>query len=318
MMRRLLTALATAAALLLAQGAAEAQETFINIATGPTGGTYYPVGTAMAKIWTDSLPGVKATAQSTGGTRNNIQLLGDGDAEAAFADGLSYDAFNGIKTYDGQPQAFLRTAVPLYPEVIHILAAKGSGIASLADLKGKRVSIGAVGGSVAATTEVLLKAVGLNLATDIQAEYLGHAEAVTGFQDRRIDAAVIVGALGISSAVESTTLGLVDIIPIPADVVEAVAKEVPYFAPYTIPKGSYKGQDADVSTFSSPNILAVHEKLPDDLVYGLTKSLFDHKADLVAVTKTMEGMRAEDIGTVRIPLHPGAARYYRELGLIKD
>ncbi|MDR2455852.1 MAG: TAXI family TRAP transporter solute-binding subunit, partial [Deltaproteobacteria bacterium] len=297
--------------------AAPAQDTFVNIATGPTGGTYYPVGTAMAKIWTDQLPGVKATAQSTGGTRNNIQLLGDGDAEAGFADGLSYDAYNGINTYEGQPQAFLRTAVPLYPEVIHILAAKGSGIKTIADLKGKRVSIGAVGGSVAATTAVLLKAVGLNLETDIKAEYLGHADAVTGFQDRRIDAAVIVGALGISSAVESTTLGLVDIIAVPTEVVAAVSKEVPYFAPYTIPKDTYKDQAADVTTFSSPNILAVHEKLPDDLVYGITKSLFDNKADLVAVAKSMNGMRAEDIINVKIPLHPGAERYYRELGLVK-
>ena len=315
-MRALFAALAAVAAVSLAQAAA-AQETFINVATGPTGGTYYPVGTAMAKIWTDAVPGVKATAQSTGGTRNNIQLIGDGDAEAGFADGLSYDAFNGLNTYDGQPQAFLRTAVPLYPEVIHILAAKGSGIESIPDLKGKRVSIGAVGGSVAATTAVLLKAVGLDLEKDIKAEYLGHADAVTGFQDRRIDAAVIVGALGISSAVESTTLGLVDIIPIPANVVEIVAKEVPYFSPYAIPKGTYKGQEEAVLTFSSPNILAVQEKLGDDLVYGLTKALFDRKADLVAVTKTMEGMRAEDISNVRIPLHPGAERYYKELGLVK-
>lgn len=315
-MRRILSFLALVAIMGLAQ-AAPAQETFINIATGPTGGTYYPVGTAMAKIWTDQLPGVKATAQSTGGTRNNIQLLGDGDAEAGFADGLSYDAFNGLQTYEGQPQPFLRTAVPLYPEVIHILAAKDSGIKTLEDLKGKRVSIGAVGGSVAATTAVLLKAVGLDIEKDIKAEYLGHADAVTGFQDRRIDAAVIVGALGISSAVESTTLGLVDIIPIPAEVVSAVIKDVPYFAPYSIPKDSYKGQASDVSTFSSPNILAVHEKLPDDLVYGLTKSLFDNKADLVAVAKSMNGMRAEDIANVKIPLHPGAERYYKELGIIK-
>ncbi|MDR1872865.1 MAG: TAXI family TRAP transporter solute-binding subunit [Deltaproteobacteria bacterium] len=297
--------------------AALAQDKLINVATGPTGGTYYPVGAAMAKIWTDNVPNVKASAQSTGGTRNNIQLLGDGDAEAGFADGLSYDAFNGLRSYEGQAQTFLRTLAPLYPEVIHILVAKNSGIKTLKELKDKRISIGAVGGSVSVTTGILLKCVGLDIEKDIKAEYLGHADAVAGFGDRRIDAAVIVGAIGIASAVESTTMGLVDILPIPAETVGCVSKEVPYFSPFTIPADTYKGQSGPVSSFSSPNILAVHEKIDPDLVYLLTKALFDHKADLVAVTKTMEGMRAEDIKTVKIPLHPGAEKYYRELGLIK-
>lgn len=297
--------------------AAWTQQTFINIGTGPVGGTYYPVGSAMAKIWTDSLNGVSANAQSTGGTRNNIQLMGDGDAEAGFADGLSYDAYNGLNTFDGQPQTFLRTLAPLYPEVIHILVAKGSGIKTLADLKGKRISIGAVGGSVAATAAVLLEAVGLNIEKDIRAEYLGHADAVAGFGDRRIDAAVIVGAIGIASAVEPTTMDLVEILPIPPEVVEKVVRKIPYYFPFSIPADTYKGQTGAVSTFSSPNILAVHEKLDPDLVYNMTKALFERKADLVAVTKTMEGMRAEDITAVRIPLHPGARKYYEELGILE-
>ena len=120
---------------------------FVNVATGPTGGTYYPVGSAMSKIWTDNIEGVKASAQSTGGTMNNIQLLADGEAEAAFADGLYYDAYNELKNYEGKPQTFLRAAVPLYPEAIHLLVARDSGIKSLQDLKGKKVAVGAVGGS---------------------------------------------------------------------------------------------------------------------------------------------------------------------------
>ena len=114
---------------LCAAGASAVQ--FVNIATGPTGGTYYPVGSAMAKIWTDNIEGLKASAQSSGGTMNNIQLLADGEAEAAFADGLYYDAYNGLKNYGGKPQSFLRAAVPLYPEAIHLLAARGSGIKTL-------------------------------------------------------------------------------------------------------------------------------------------------------------------------------------------
>ncbi|MDR1395396.1 MAG: TAXI family TRAP transporter solute-binding subunit [Deltaproteobacteria bacterium] len=298
-------------------GNAPAQEKLINVATGPTGGTYYPVGAAMAKIWTDSIAGVKASAQSTGGTRNNIQLLGDGDAETGFADGLSYDAYNGLNTYDGQPQTFLRTLAPLYPEIIHVMAAKDSGVKTLADLKGKRVSVGAVGGSVAATAKILFAAVGLDLDKDIKVEYLGHGDAVAGFGDRRIDAAIFVGALGIASVVETATLDLADIIPLEPEIIAKVTASVPYFSPYTIAPGSYKGQDQAVATFSSPNILAVHEKVDADLVYNMTKALFDKKTDLVTVAKAMEGMRAEDIALIKIPLHPGAEKYYRELGLVK-
>ncbi|MDR1607557.1 MAG: TAXI family TRAP transporter solute-binding subunit [Deltaproteobacteria bacterium] len=293
------------------------QDILINVATGPTGGTYYPVGSAMAKIWSDNIPNVKASAQSTGGTRNNIQLMGDGDAELGFADGLSYDAYNGLNTYSGQPQTFLRTLTPLYPEVIHILVAKGSGIKTLTDLKGKRISIGAVGGSVAGVTTDLLALVGIDINTDIKAEYLGHADAVAAFGDRRIDAAVIMGALRIASAVEPTTMGLVDILAIPEEVAKKMALKKPYFSPYSIPADTYKGQTSPVSTFISPNILAGHEKLDDNLVYQLTKSLFDRKADLVAVTKTMEGMKAEDVSIIKIPLHKGAAKYFKELGLVE-
>ena len=294
-----------------------AADVFINVGTGPVGGTYYPVGSAMAKIWTDSVPGMKASAQSTGGTRNNIQLLADGDAEIAFADGLYYDAYNGKGHYEGNPQKFLRALAPLYPEAIHILVAKESGIRSLADLKGKRVSVGAVGGSTMLTARQIFRLAGLDPDADVKSENLGHAETVAAFSDKRIDASVTIGALGIASVVETTTLGLVDILDIPDDIVAKIVEETPYFAPLSIPAGTYKGQDAPVKTFSSPNILAVHEKVDDGTAYEMTKQLFQHKADLVAVSARMDAMDPSQISIIRIPLHPGAEKYYRETGALK-
>jgi len=296
---------------------AQADNQFVNIATGPTGGTYYPVGAAMAKIWTDNIEGLKANAQSTGGTFNNISLLESGEAEACFADGLYFDAYNGKGRFDGKPQSFLRGVVVLYPEYIHIVVAKDSGINTFADLKGKRVSFGAVGGSVTATSENLFKAAGLAPKTDLKVEYLGHADSIVAFADKRIDAAVTMGALGISSVTEPTTVGTVKIISIPKEVIEAMCKATPYFSPATIKAGTYKGQDKDVATFSSPNIIAVHEKMPDELVYNMTKQLFAHKSDLEAVAAVMKAMQAESVGQIRIPLHPGAEKYYKELGLLK-
>lgn len=294
-----------------------AADVFINVGTGPVGGTYYPVGSAMAKIWTDSIPGMKAAAQSTGGTRNNIQLLADGDAEVAFADGLYYDAYNGKGHYEGNPQQFLRALAPLYPEAIHILVARESGIRSLADLKGKRVSVGAVGGSTMLTARQIFRLAGLDPDADVKSENLGHAETVAAFSDKRIDASVTIGALGIASAVETTTLGLVDILDIPDEIVAKIVEETPYFAPLSIPAGTYKGQDAPVKTFSSPNILAVHEKVDDGTAYEMTKRLFEHKADLVAVSARMDAMDPSQISVIRIPLHPGAEKFYRETGALK-
>jgi TRAP transporter TAXI family solute receptor len=298
--------------------ASPAQATqFVNIATGPTGGTYYPVGAAMAKIWTDNIKDVKANAQSTGGTFNNISLLGSGEAEACFADGLYYDAYNGKGRFDGNPQNFMRGVVVLYPEIIHMVVGKDSGINSFADLKGKRVSFGAVGGSVTATSESIFRAAGLDPEKDLKIEYLGHADSVAAFADKRIDAAVTMGAIGISSVVEPTTVGTVKIISLPRQVVEAMCAQSPYFSPAVIPAGTYKGQDEEIATFSSPNIIAVHEKMNADLVYEMTKQLLAHKSDLEAVAAVMAAMKAESVDQIRIPLHPGAERYFKELGLLK-
>ncbi|MEK0452326.1 MAG: hypothetical protein AGIKBDMD_00254 [Synergistaceae bacterium] len=293
-----------------------AQE-YVNIGTGPTGGTYYPVGSGIAKIWSDNVPDLKATAQASGGTRNNIQLMEAGDAEVIFADGLYYDAYNGLASYIGQPKKFIRALVPLYPEAVHIVVLKGSGIKSIQDLKGKKVSVGAVGGSVSLTAETLFKHAGLDPKKDMKLEYLGHAESVNAFMDKNIDAAVTVGAIGIASVVEPMTLGIVELIDVSNDLVEKMIKTTPYFAKMTIPAGSYKGQEKDVKTFSSPNILAVHEKIGESTAYMMTKTLFQNKNDLVVISARMAAMDAAKIKDIKIPLHPGAIRYYKEIGLIK-
>jgi hypothetical protein len=293
-----------------------AQE-YVNIGTGPTGGTYYPVGSGIAKIWSDNIPDLKASAQASGGTRNNIQLMEVGDAEVIFADGLYYDAYNGLASYKDQPKKFMRALVPLYPEAVHIVVLKGSGIKKIEDLKGKRVSVGAVGGSVSMTSETLFKHAGLDPAKDMKLEYLGHAESVSAFMDKHIDAAVTVGAIGIASVVEPMTLGIVELIDISDDLVGKMIKTTPYFAKMTIPAGSYKGQEKDVKTFSSPNILAAHEKVSNEAAYMMTKTLFENKKDLVVISARMAAMDAAKIKDIRIPLHPGAAKYYKEIGIIK-
>ncbi len=214
------------AMILVFAGAASAA-TFINIGTGSTGGTYYPVGAGMAKVWNSAIPGMKANAQSTGGTAQNLALLGKGEAEVIFADGLYFFAYEGKGAFEGKAMKELRGLVPLYAEPIHFLVAKGSKIKSIQDLKGKRVSVGAVGSGTEVTVRTLLKVAGIDPDKDIRAENLGLSDTAGAFADKNIDAALTVGALGIAGVVEITTLGTAEFRDIPADVVAKLGKELP-------------------------------------------------------------------------------------------
>ncbi|WP_300522212.1 TAXI family TRAP transporter solute-binding subunit [Aminiphilus sp.] len=300
---------------LLVSGAFAA--TFLNIGTGTTGGTYYPVGAALAKIWSDTIPDVKASAQSTGGTVNNIQLMADGEAEMGFMDGLYYHAYMGQGKYEGNPQKDLRAMLPLYPEPIHLLVAKGSGIKSIADFKGKRVSIGAVASGTEVTARELLKAAGIDPDKDITPENLGLSDTAAAFGDKRIDCGIVVGSLGIAGVVEVTTLDIVEFIDLSDEVLDKVMEQTPYWVPFTIPANFYKNQTAPVKTYASWNIIAVKDSVDADLVYQLTKNAFDKKADVVAVNSKMETMLPENAKLFKIPMHPGAEKYYKEVGVIQ-
>ncbi|MDI6705807.1 MAG: TAXI family TRAP transporter solute-binding subunit, partial [Bacillota bacterium] len=198
------------------------ERVFITIGTGTTGGSYYPLGGTMAKIWTDNIPNVHAGVQSTGGTIQNIQLMNDKQAEVGFTDTKYVLAYNGQGDWEGNPQTWLRGLLPLYPEPTNIVVAKNSGIKTLQDLKGKRVSIGAVGSGTESTSRELFKVLGMDVDKDIKAFMLGTGDTAKAFQDKQIDAAILVGSLGMSSVVELTSLNLVDFMDLPDDVFEKI------------------------------------------------------------------------------------------------
>jgi len=311
-MKRTLRIMVCVAVILSMTAGVASAVTFVNIATGSTGGSYYPLGAAMAKIWNDNIDGIKASAQSTGGTVHNIQLMGSGEADAAFMDGLYYYAYLGKGKYEGNPQEYIRALVPLYPEPIQLMIAKGSGIKSLADFMGKRVSIGAVASGTEVTARQLLKAAGIDPDNDIQAENLGVGDTAKAFSDNRIDAAIMVGSIGMAGVVEATTLGVVEFIDVPDEIRDKVIEETPYWVPFTIPANTYKGQKKDVKTYASWNIVAVHKDLDPELVYQMTRQLYEHKEDLLAVRARMNTMTEENTRYILIPIHEGAQKYYDE------
>ena len=304
------------AMILVFAGAASAA-TFINIGTGSTGGTYYPVGAGMAKVWNSAIPGMKANAQSTGGTAQNLALLGKGEAEVIFADGLYFFAYEGKGTFEGKPMKELRGLVPLYAEPIHFLVAKGSNIKSIQDLKGKRVSVGAVGSGTEVTVRTLLKVAGLDPDKDIKPENLGLSDTAGAFADKNIDAALTVGALGIAGVVEITTLGTAEFRDIPADIVAKLGKELPYYLPFDIPANTYKGQTTPVKALASWNVLITTEKLGDEDAYKMTKALYEHKQDILNISTRLASMSPENLKYIQVPLHKGALKYYKEIGAVK-
>lgn len=304
------------AMILVFAGAASAA-TFINIGTGSTGGTYYPVGAGMAKVWNSAIPGMKANAQSTGGTAQNLALLGKGEAEVIFADGLYFFAYEGKGAFDGKPMKELRGLVPLYAEPIHFLVAKGSNIKTIQDLKGKRVSVGAVGSGTEVTVRTLLKVAGIDPDKDIRPENLGLSDTAGAFADKNIDAALTVGALGIAGVVEITTLGTAEFRDIPADVIAKLGKELPYYLPFDIPANTYKGQTKPVKAMASWNVLITTEKLGEEDAYKMTKALYEHKQDILNISTRLASMSPENLKYIQVPLHKGSLKYYKEIGAVK-
>ena len=293
----------------------EGETTYITLATGTTGGSYYPIGASMAKIWTDNIPNMNANVQSTGGTNQNIELMASGDSEAGFTDTKYVFAYEGKGNWEGKPQTWLRGLVPLYPEPTNIVMAKGAKITSLEDLRGMRVSIGAVGSGTESTARELFKVLGMDADKDIKAFMLGTGDTAKAFQDKQIDAAILVGSLGMSAVVEITALDLVEFMDVPDETFEKVFAENNTWVRTTIPAGTYQNQDKDVLTYAAFNIISVHESIPEDLAYQMTKTLFENKDDLIAVRPTMESMTLENVEKIVIPLHPGAIKYYKEMGV---
>lgn len=295
-----------------------AATTFVTMGTGSTGGTYYPVGSGFATIWSKYVPNLKANVQSTGGTVHNLQLMEKGEIQAATMDNNYFNAYFGRLKYEGQAEKYknLRGLIPLYPEPIQIMVAKGSGIKKLSDFKGKRISIGAVASGTELTARELLKAAGLS-EKDIKGENLGVGETGAAFADKHIDGAIMLGALGMAGVVEPTTLGLVEFIDIDEEIINKVLKASPYWFKFTIPANTYKGQTKDVKTYAGPNIITVTAELDTETVYQMTKSAYEHKADLVLISPQMNHMVPEAAKNIKIPLHPGALKYYKEIGVIK-
>ncbi len=307
------------AALALA-GAASAQEKYsLSIATGGTGGVYYPLGGGMANILSKYVPGLQATAEVTGGSVDNLKLIATGKPYIAFsmAD-AGQDAYRGEDKFKGT-KVPLRTLMVLYPNRMHVVTIEGIGITNMTDLKGKRVSTGSPGSATEVMGFRVIEASGLDKDRDMKRERLGVAESVNALKDRKIDAFFWVGGLPTAAVTDlANTPGIKIRLIDHAETVPAMNKK--YGRLYirdVIPKSTYRGMEADNHQATVWNILVSHQNLSNRTAYNIVKTIFDKRDDMIAVHKEAENFRLENqkAAASPIPFHPGAAKYFAEQGV---
>jgi TRAP transporter TAXI family solute receptor len=316
---RLLASAALGAALAFS-GAGFAQEKYsLSIATGGTGGVYYPIGGGLANLLSKYVPGMQATAEVTGGSVDNLKLIATGKPYIAFsmAD-AGQDAYRGEDKFKGT-KVPLRTLMVLYPNRMHVVTIEDTGIKKMADLKGKRVSTGSPGSATEVMAFRVIEAAGLDKDRDLKRERLGVAESVNAIKDRKIDAFFWVGGLPTAAVTDlANTPGIKIRMIDHGDAVEKMNKKYgPLYVNDVIPKSMYKGMDSDNKIATVWNILVSNQNLSDKTAYDIVKTIFDHKADLVAVHKESENFVLENqkVTASPIPFHPGAIKYFAERGI---
>ena len=291
----------------------------LSIVTGGTGGVYYPLGGGLANLLTKYVPGWQATAEVTGGSIDNLKLIGAKRADIGFTMvDAALDASRGQDKFKGSPVANRALAV-LYANRMHVVTVDGLGINTIADLKGKRVSMGSPGGATEVMGLRMLEVAGLDKDKDVKRERLGAAESANAMKDRKIDAFFWVGGLPTAAvtdlgATPGTKLKLID----HADLAEKLnAKHGPLYSKGVIPAGTYPGQDKDNTIVDIWNILVVNEAMPDDVAYQITKVIFEHIAEWAIVHGEAKNVKFENqkAANSSVPFHSGALKFYAERGV---
>ncbi len=287
----------------------------LSIATGGTGGVYYPVGGGLAEIINNHVDGYSATAEVTGASVENMGLvaIGDADLALALADTVA-QAYSGTGRFEGQQLPMIRALASVYANMIHIVALESSGITSLADLRGMRVSIGAPGSGTEVNAGAILEANGISY-DDIEEQRLNFNETADALANGDIDAGFWSVGAPTSSILNLATTQDIVIIALSEEELAAAMAADSTFATTTLPGGSYTGVDADIAVLGIPNVLAVSSEMPDDLAYAITRAMFENIAELQAVHPAANETTVEfTMSATPVPIHPGAIRYYEEIG----
>jgi uncharacterized protein len=318
-MRKSIQALGVAAMVALSAPLAAQDKINISIATGGTGGVYYPLGGGIAAALSKFLPGMEATAEVTGGSVDNLKLIGSGKPYIALTMvDATLDAYRGEDKFKGN-KIPVRTLMILYPNRMHVVSVEGRGVNKIADLKGKHVSTGSPGSATEVMAFRVIEAAGLDKDKDVKRERLGVAESVNAMKDNKIDAFFWVGGLPTAAVTDiantpGTKIRMID----HAELVPVMNKK--YGSLYiedSIPKATYRGMDTDNKQATVMNILVANANMDDKTAYNIVKTIFDKRQDLINVHKEAANFKLENqkAAASPIPFHPGAVKYFAEHGI---
>ena len=297
-----------------------AERVFFGIATGGTGGTYYPLGGMLAQLISNTaeIPDTKlsATAETGNASVANAQLLARGEIESAFVAADILDAaYKGANQFDGEKAENIRAIGALYPETVQLVVRADSGIETFADLKGKTISSGSPGSGQWQLLGDLLEANGMSR-EDVSEDFSSFSQSVDKIKDGNLDASLITAGSPTSSVTDLANGHDIRIVPLNGPAVAKLQETQPYYANAVLAGGTYKGQDEDVETLAVRAIWATHDGVPEDVIYAVTKALYENTETLGNVhPKGKEISLDKALESVSVPLHPGAEKYYKEKGI---
>ncbi len=307
-----------AGGLFVAVATAASATTFVNVLTGGTSGVYYPLGVTLSQIYGEAIPDSKVQVQATKASAENLNLLQAGRGEIGFSlgDAVS-DAWKGNADAGfAKPLDKLRAIASVYPNYIQIVALADANVKSLADLKGKRISVGAPRSGTELNARAILKAAGLSYEDFSKVEYLPFGESVELMKNRQIDITLQSAGLGVAALRDLSAAVKVNFVPVPPEVVAKVGDAA--YQPAAVPANTYDGQTEAVPTVAINNLLVTHEKVSDEVAYQMTKGIFENLERLGNSHSAARQIKLENAARdLPIPLHPGAERYYREKGLLQ-
>ncbi len=290
----------------------------INFPTANSTGVLYSVGAAITNLWDTEIPYVSASSQASGGGIENLGLVTDGEAQVSIAISSNcYECLNGVGTFDGLAYSDLKVIGGLYFNPNHVVVTEKSGITDLASVKGKHFAVGIAGSSIGGECKNHFTGVGLNYPDDINCEYINFGDAVDMLQNGTIDGAWIMAGVPASAVTQACTAGC-RILEIGDDVISSLQADYPWYAPFTIPAGTYPNQDQDVQTSAVKMVMFCRGDLSEQTVYDLTKTLWENIDKLGETQAPLKGLTAAEAvkDIADLPLHPGAEKYYKEIGVL--
>jgi hypothetical protein len=300
---------------LLLIGMVSAQETtFLSIATGGTSGTYYPIGGAIAKVLNENIDSMNASAQSTGASVTNTRLIYNQEVELAILQNdIANYAVNGERQFEGNQVNNMSGIASLYPEVIQIIVRSDAGIDSIEDLKGKSVAVGAPGSGAEANASQILEFFGLSY-DDIEEDYLSFGEAASRLKDRQIDAAFLTAGIPTAAVMDVAATQDIKLLNFSDQDIESLNEAYPYLTGVIVPAETYNGLDNDVQTVALQAILVAESSLSEEIVYNITKAIFENRDTLIAAHARAKDITLEGAESgITVKLHPGAQKYYNEV-----